>query len=88
MTIEQVDDLHAAFDEFDNWSAQTKLEEENQPSVLLITLQPMKNPNCRARITGDPSGLAKALLLALFDPGNEEFRDALFHELAIDGRDE
>jgi hypothetical protein len=88
MNIEQVDDLHTAFDEFDSWSATTKLEEENQPSVMMLTFQPMKSPNSRARITGDPHALVQVLMVALGDPSNEEFQDALYAALGIDGRDE
>ena len=76
MQVPAIEMMKEAFDEFNEWQDYTNTPEQEQPSALLLIVEPTQAPNARARITGDPDLLVQVLKMALNDPSNREFARA------------
>ena len=87
MKVPAIEILKDAFDEFNEWTEVTSTPEDQHPSAMLLVVEPTRNPNARARITGDPDLLVQVLKMALNDPSNKEFARAFQEEFVEEAAD-
>lgn len=77
--IPALQQLNDAIEELEEYAEVCGLIDAEQPSALVLMVDPLSRPNCSARIVGDCNVLVQALLVA--SKGNEAFRTALVDAL-------
>jgi hypothetical protein len=76
MPPQKLTPLLQQFDAFTNQCEASKLPNEMLPSCILLGYDPLHSQGT-FRMTGDPHALAQVMLVALRDPKQPAFREAL-----------